>query len=183
MRRIGQWHALVAAAALLTASQHVAAFVPSLVRSSKLVGVNPRVSRSPPVQPLCMAGAGGKAVKLESTSFDAGDADPVGSIEALNKVFVSRMISNSNTFALQHYARSAEDVPSGAQVVPRPKVTELIKQTSDIEGFRQVFSTGSVLLYCYFFCSCQRSSFMFYVTIRCFMTEKTSHDKMSHIIS
>ena len=33
-----------------------------------------------------MAGAGGKAVALDSDGFDSGDADPIGSIDALNKV-------------------------------------------------------------------------------------------------
>lgn len=33
-----------------------------------------------------MAGAGGKAVTLDSDGFDMGDADPIGSIDALNKV-------------------------------------------------------------------------------------------------
>ena len=117
MRRIGQWHALVAASALLTASHHVAAFVPSLARSSRLISVNPRVSRLPPVQPLCMAGAGGKAVNLESTSFDAGDADPVGSIEALNKVFLFvDLISDNNNVSPQHHAQGAEHLSSRVHV-------------------------------------------------------------------
>ena len=61
-----------------------------------------------------MAGAGGKAVTLDETGFNnfdqagVGDADPIGSIEALNKV------------------------------VPRAKITELIKQTSDAAGLQQV---------------------------------------------
>jgi hypothetical protein len=35
---------------------------------------------------LLMAGAGGKAVELDSAGFDTGDADPIGSIAALDKV-------------------------------------------------------------------------------------------------
>ena len=70
--------------------------------------------RAPRLHPLHMAGAGGKSVTLDETGFNnfdqagVGDADPIGSIEALNKV------------------------------VPRAKITELIKQTSDAAGLQQV---------------------------------------------
>jgi hypothetical protein len=73
--------------------------------------------RAPRLHPLHMAGAGGKAVTLDEAGFNnfdqagVGDADPIGSIEALNKV------------------------------VPRAKITELIKQTSDAAGLQQVLKT------------------------------------------
>jgi len=41
---------------------------------------------APRLQPLRMAGAGGQAVELDSAGFDAGDADPIGSIAALDEV-------------------------------------------------------------------------------------------------
>ena len=34
-----------------------------------------------------MAGAGGTDVSLDISDFDKGDADPIGSLDALNKVF------------------------------------------------------------------------------------------------
>ena len=48
--------------------------------------------RSPALQ---MAGAGGAAVNLDSSDFDQGDADPIGSIDALNQVCPSTLASKT----------------------------------------------------------------------------------------
>merc|ERR1712216_825403 len=122
-------HLRVAAAAIVWAAP-VVAFSPSLVAPGGPLPV--RLSSRPQVPgvtllrpttglrapALQMAGAGGAAVNLDSSDFDQGDADPIGSIDALN------------------------------QAVPRPKITELIKQSSDTEGFKQVlWHVGSYVLW------------------------------------
>ena len=73
------------------------AFSPLLGLRSPVVSARPEqrlgscAARAPrlhgsQVATIRMAGAGGKAVTLDSDGFDTGDADPIGSMEALNKV-------------------------------------------------------------------------------------------------
>ena len=62
---------------------------PALARASLLPGARrtvlaPAAARGS--HSLLMAGAGGKAVELDSAGFDMGDADPIGSIAELDKV-------------------------------------------------------------------------------------------------
>jgi len=77
----------VAAAAAAVAVSPAAAFSPLLALPRVSTGTtHQRLHSRVSVQPLRMAGAGGVAVTLDSTGFDSGDADPIGSIEALNKV-------------------------------------------------------------------------------------------------
>jgi len=75
--------------ALAVAVSPAAAFSPSLALPRAFAGLSTTHQRPHArvaVQPLRMAGAGGVAVTLDSAGFDSGDADPIGSIEALNKV-------------------------------------------------------------------------------------------------
>ena len=56
------------------------------------------------------------SVSLEESDFDKGDANPVKSMDSLEKL------------------------------VPRAKITELIKQTSDLEGILQVLGIQAGML-------------------------------------
>ena len=96
----------VAAAAIVWAAP-VIAFSPSLVAPGGPLPV--RLSSRPQVPgvtllrpttglrapALQMAGAGGAAVNLDSSDFDQGDADPIGSIDALNQVCPSTLASKT----------------------------------------------------------------------------------------
>ena len=99
-------HLRVAAAAIVWAAP-VIAFSPSLVAPGGPLPV--RLSSRPQVPgvtllrpttglrapALQMAGAGGAAVNLDSSDFDQGDADPIGSIDALNQVCPSTPASKT----------------------------------------------------------------------------------------
>ena len=79
----------VAAAAAAVAVSPATAFSPLLALprfSTGTIHQRPNAHSRVSVLPLRMAGAGGVAVTLDSTGFDSGDADPIGSIESLNKV-------------------------------------------------------------------------------------------------
>jgi len=81
-------HRTILCVALAVAVSPAAAFSPSLALPRVFGGLSTTHKRPHArvaVQPLRMAGAGGVAVTLDSAGFDSGDADPIGSIEALNK--------------------------------------------------------------------------------------------------
>jgi hypothetical protein len=90
------WALRAASVAAVAGSAAAFSVVPALPRASQSptrASLRPGAGRTAlaPVAArgagaLLMAGAGGKAVELDSAGFDAGDADPIGSIAALDKV-------------------------------------------------------------------------------------------------